>query len=318
MPNQRKSWLGRNWKWLLAAVFVCGIVFVIGIFSLIIGAMRGSDVAKEAVARAQSNALVVQHLGAPISEGWFVAGSINVSTGSGDADLSVPISGPKGKGTVYVKAQKTAGRWDYSLMQAAIEGSGERIDLLPGALATDPHSNAPSPAPQPADVQSQTVQSNAPVATAAAPQPSAPAPSSSVAASSDAIRSQNTSTPGVVGELIQCTRSEGILNVKIRFRNTNTAGSEIQFYVLAPSTDYDRFYFTAITKKYSIVKDSDGTYLAPKPDYSCGSPGVCQRLAAGQSGVWWAKFVAPPANVTKLDLMTPVMPPLEDIPITDK
>jgi hypothetical protein len=258
----------------------------------------------------------VQHLGAPINEGWFVSGSINVSAGSGDADLSVPISCPKGKGTVYVKAQKTAGRWDYSLMQATIEGSGERIDLLPGALAAEPQSNTPSPSPQAADVQSQTAQSNASVAPAAAPQPSAPAPSSSVAAGSDVIKSQNSNTPGVVGELIQCTRSEGVLNVKIRFHNT--LGDTINFYVLAPSTDYDRFYFTAGTKKYSIVKDSDGTYLAPKPDYSCGMPGVCQKLVAGQSGIWWAKFVAPPANVTKLDLITPVMPPLEDIPITDK
>jgi hypothetical protein len=317
MPNQRKSWLGRNWKWLLAAVFVCGVVFVFGIFTLIMGAIRGSDVAKEAVARAQSNALVVQHLGAPISEGWFVGGSMNVSTGSGDADLSVPISGPKGKGTVYVKAQKTAGRWDYSLMQATIEGSGERIDLLPGALAAEPQSNTPGPAPQAAaDVQSQTAQSNASVATAATPQPSAPAPSASVAASSDVIRSQNSNTPGVVGELIQCTRSGDVLNVKIRFRNTT--GDTSNFYVLAPSTEYDRFYFTAGTKKYSIAKDSDGTYLAPKPDYSCGMPGVCQKLAPGQSGIWWAKFVAPPANVTKLDLITPVMPPLEDIPITEK
>src|SRR6202795_5032575 len=126
MPNQRKSWFGRYWIWLLAALLLCGALFVFGIFSLIIGAMRSSDVAKEAFARAQSNALVGQRLGTPISEGWFVGGSINVTPASGDADLSVPISGPKGKGTVYVTAQKTAGTWAYSVMQAAIEGSSEK------------------------------------------------------------------------------------------------------------------------------------------------------------------------------------------------
>src|ERR1700689_3179579 len=102
MPNQNRSWLGRNWIWLLAAFFVCGAVFVVGIFALIMGAMRSSDVAREATARAQSNAVLAQRLGSPISEGWFVGGSINVSPGAGDADLSVPVSGPKGKGTVYV------------------------------------------------------------------------------------------------------------------------------------------------------------------------------------------------------------------------
>src|SRR5882762_678226 len=80
MSNQGRSWLGRNWKWLLAAVFVCGLVFVVGIVALVIGALRSSDVTKAAVARAQSNTLVAQRLGTPISEGWFVSGSINVST----------------------------------------------------------------------------------------------------------------------------------------------------------------------------------------------------------------------------------------------
>src|ERR1700676_718114 len=313
MPNQRKSWLGRYWIWLLAALLLCGALFVFGIFSLIIGAMRGSDVAKEAVARAQSNALVAQRLGAPISEGWFVSGSINVSTGSGDADLTVPISGPKGKGAVYVKALKTAGGWEYSLMQAAIQGSGDRIDLLAGAVAAEALPNTPSPVPEAAAVAPSHTAS---AATAAAAQPSDPAPSSLGPAGSDIIQSQNTNTPGVVSEIIQFKRSDGVLNVKIRFRNTS--GAAINFYVLAPNTGYDRFYVTASTKKYSIAKDTDGEYLAPKGDYSCGMPGVCQKLAAGQSEVWWAKFVAPPVSVTKVDLITPDTTPFEDVPITDK
>src|SRR5580658_10387343 len=131
MPNQGRSWLGRNWKKLLAAMFLCGAIFVAGIFTLIMGAMRSSDVAKEAVARAQSSQL----LGAPISEGWLVSGSINVSPGAGDADLSLPISGPKGKGTVYVRAQKAAGTWAYIMMVATTEGSNDRIDLLASASA---------------------------------------------------------------------------------------------------------------------------------------------------------------------------------------
>jgi hypothetical protein len=138
MRVQRKSWLARNWFWLLIAAAVCGAAFLFAIFSLIIGAIRGSDVAKEAVARAQSNPLVAQRLGTPISEGWFVLGSINVSGTSGNADLAVPLSGPKGKATVYVRARKAAGRWNYNFMQAAIEGSDERIDLLAKAEAPEP------------------------------------------------------------------------------------------------------------------------------------------------------------------------------------
>jgi len=133
--------------------------------------------------------------------------------------------------------------------------------------------------------------------------------------SSDIIQSQDTNSPGVVGELIQCKRSGGVLSVKIRFHNTS--GAPVSFYVLGPNISYERFYVAAASKKYFILKDSDGTYLAPGGDYSCGLPGVCEKLGAGQSNTWWAKFPAPSAEVMKVELFTPVTPPFDDVPITD-
>lgn len=311
IPVQPQSWVARNWKLLLGllvALGVLGVAAVFGFLTLIMSSIKGSDVAREAMARARSNPAVVQHLGTPIEEGWLVSGSVNVSTGSGDADLALPISGPKAKGTVYVTAQKSAGAWTYSVMQAAIEGSGERIDLLAPAPMGQPSAAAPTPSPTPAAP-------SAPPATATASQPNAPAPNSSAAVSSDIIQSQDTNSPGVVGELIQCKRSGGVLSVKIRFHNTS--GAPVGFYVLGPNISYEKFYVTAASKKYFILKDSDGTYLAPGSDYSCGMPGVCEKLAAGQSNTWWAKFPAPSADVMKVELFTPVTPPFDDIPITD-
>jgi len=168
----------------------------------------------------------------------------------------------------------------------------------------------------PAPAAQATSQTSAAPAAATAPRPSAPAPNSLAAVSSDIIKSQDTNIPGVVGELIQCNRSNGVLSVKIRFHNTT--GSPVNFYVLAPNVGYERFYLAAASKKYFILKDSDGTYLAPGADYSCGEPGVCEKLPPGQSNTWWAKFPAPSTDVAKLDLFTPVTPPFEDIPITDK
>jgi hypothetical protein len=187
MPNQGRSWWGRNWKKLLAAMFLCGAVFVVGIFALIMGAMRSSDVAKEAIARAQASQLLSQRLGAPISEGWLVSGSINVSPGAGDADLSLPISGPKGKGTVYVRAQKAAGTWAYIMMVTTTEGSNDRIDLLASASAPEQPANTPTPAPQAAaDVSAQPASSqpasaDSSVALAAAPEVAAPDPAPAAA-----------------------------------------------------------------------------------------------------------------------------------------
>jgi hypothetical protein len=111
-----------------------------GVFSLlwfVTSLLKGSDAGKEGFARAQANAAVVQQLGTPIEEGWFASGSINVSIGTGDANLALPISGPKGKATVYVTAKKVAGLWTYSVIQAVVNGSGQRIDLL--------HEEAPNP-----------------------------------------------------------------------------------------------------------------------------------------------------------------------------
>ena len=148
MAVPHRSWLGRNWKWLLLVAFLAVIAFVAGLFTLIMGGIRSSDVAKEAVARAQASPFVTQRLGAAIDEGWMMSGSINVAAGgTGDADLAVPITGPKGKGTVYVTARKIAGIWNYTQMVAAIEGSGEKIDLLAGSALTQPDAG---PATEPA------------------------------------------------------------------------------------------------------------------------------------------------------------------------
>ena len=307
MPNQRKSWLGRYWIWLLAALLLCGALFVFGIFSLIIGAMRGSDVAKEAVARAQSNALVAQRLGAPISEGWFVSGSINVSTGSGDADLTVPISGPKGKGTVYVKAMKTAGRWDYSLMQAAIDGSGDRIDLLAAAVAAEQPTNTPSPAPQaPTDVTSQTTPSGESAATAAAAQPSDPAPAAAppqAKPGSVIASAQYSNDPNLRCDVLEVKRvSGGALLARWRIVNTGTK---------AVSYDYgwDDIYYIdpAGNKKYSYLT-LDGKRIL---DMWSGS------LPPGEQRVMWAKYPAPPPTSKRISLNIPKFTPFEDVPVSE-
>lgn len=325
----RKGWFSRNWKWFVPMLLIVFFVLPLAVLGMVFAAIRNSDVVKESLLRARSNPVLVEKIGAPIDEGSLISGSINVSGASGDADFAMPISGPKGKATVYVTARKTAGTWNYSQMIAAIEESGEKIDLLSSERAIELQSSTPNsavpnleaqpaedstPNPAAADLQTQAAQNNTVAAAAPAPQPSAPAPNSSAAVNSDIIQSQDTNIPGVAGELIQCRRSDGVLSIKIRFHNTS--GTSVRFLVTTGS--YEKFYVVAASKKYFILKDSDGTYLAPGSDFSCGDPGVCEKLASGQSNTWWAKFPAPPASVTKVDVFTAVTPPFEDIPITDK
>jgi len=94
----------------------------------IFGALKSTDVYKTAVARAKANMEVRAALGDDVHPGIFLSGNTNVSGGSGQADLSIPISGSKGKGTIYVVATKSAGEWNYSQLVVKTE-SGETIDL---------------------------------------------------------------------------------------------------------------------------------------------------------------------------------------------
>ena len=52
---------------------------------------------------------------------------------SGEADIAIPISGPKGQGTIHAVAKKSAGEWTYTTLEVEIKETGKRIPLQPGA-----------------------------------------------------------------------------------------------------------------------------------------------------------------------------------------
>ena len=146
LPSQpSNSWWKRNWKWFLPVgcltgcltIIVLAVVFAGTIALIVFGAIKSTDVYKDALARAKANPDVIAALGSPIKEGLFVSGNTNVNGASGEANISIPISGPKGKGTIYVVAKKSAGRWEYSELVVEIEKTKERIDLLAEPEPTD-------------------------------------------------------------------------------------------------------------------------------------------------------------------------------------
>jgi hypothetical protein len=130
------GWWSRNWKWFVPTgccltPLVLGGAFTAFLVLVVFGALKQSDAYKIAVARAKADSRVAAALGTPISEGWYLSGKTNVNGGSGDADLTIPISGPKGKGTIYAVATKSAGEWTYSKLVVKIDSTGETIDLGP-------------------------------------------------------------------------------------------------------------------------------------------------------------------------------------------
>jgi hypothetical protein len=106
------------------------IVFVGSIALIVFSAMKSSDVCKDVLARTKTHPAVIEALGSPVTEGFLVSGNTNVNGASEEANLSVPLSGVKGKGTIYVAATKSLGRWNYSGLVLEIERTHQRIDFL--------------------------------------------------------------------------------------------------------------------------------------------------------------------------------------------
>ena len=135
MPGAaQKGWLGRNWKWLVPTGCLGLIILFVGFIALIVavgfGVIKNEEVYKQSLARARAHPAVIQKLGTPIEEGFFFSGSYNSTPEHGDAKIGIPISGPRGKGTIHVDAVKQAGKWNYQVLEVEIEGESERINLL--------------------------------------------------------------------------------------------------------------------------------------------------------------------------------------------
>ncbi len=132
-PLPQPGWWSRNWKWFVPVGCLSFIVLIVGfvlcIVVFVFGVMKSTDVYKTALTRAKANAEVQAALGTPIKEGWFISGNTHADGASGDANLSIPISGPKGSGTIYLVAEKKAGRWNYSTLEVEVPGRKDRIDL---------------------------------------------------------------------------------------------------------------------------------------------------------------------------------------------
>lgn len=138
-PNP--GWFGRNWKWFVPTgcltVLLLGALVLFGLIGLgikgVSGLMSGSEPVRHALELAKANPEVQAAFGSPLETGTGFRGSLSTNNDSGSADLSLPVSGPKGSGRLYVKGEREAGRWSYRLIELSIDGSERRIDLLGGS-----------------------------------------------------------------------------------------------------------------------------------------------------------------------------------------
>ena len=135
----KKSWFRRNWLWFVPSIgcLTIIIVFILGIGALLVGVtsmLSDSTPSMYALERASKNEYVLQVLGEPIEQKGMTTGSINFSNGDGNADLRIPIRGPKGNAVLRVVAEKTDDEWTYEKLYIIIKNTNEKINLLEKSL----------------------------------------------------------------------------------------------------------------------------------------------------------------------------------------
>ena len=128
-----------------------------------------------------------------------------------------------------------------------------------------------------------------------------------------AIQTQDINQPGFAADLTEAKRSDGVLSVKVRIKNTGAKAERAKIY---QQTKIEAFYVQAEGKKYFVLRDTEKVALAAPADSYDGT--LAPSIAPGASYTWWAKFPAPPANVKKFSFYWPLGTPFDDVPITDK
>ena len=116
--------------WLKTLLYILAGVIAVG--ALVVGGntllFKNADVVQQALAAARANTRVQEELGTPVNIGWLVTGSISTQGISGDADLVIPIQGPKKGGTLYASARKGNGVWQYYTLAVDIDGNLIRLE----------------------------------------------------------------------------------------------------------------------------------------------------------------------------------------------
>jgi len=129
----KRSWVECHPLWKiplgLLTVLLLMVAFGTVVFTAVTSSFRHSDVYGQAMRIATSDPQVREQLGEPIQAAWAVSGELNVSGSTGHANLSIPISGPRGSGVIRAVADKS-GLWRFSYLSVEMKGRAGKVDLL--------------------------------------------------------------------------------------------------------------------------------------------------------------------------------------------
>jgi hypothetical protein len=138
------AWKNKTWqsieqfhavqrRWAMAGLILDGVFIALAVTGLIafLTAIKSDTLFVAGLKEVQHNPKAIQVLGEPIHHGFGFMGSLESSGPTGKADIAMPVEGSKNKGTIYIKAEKQAGQWHTKVLQLAVDGQDQRIDLEP-------------------------------------------------------------------------------------------------------------------------------------------------------------------------------------------
>jgi len=137
--QKKKSWIGRNWPWVLpvGGCLTVILLFVFGVGAIFFGvtkALKNSTPYEYTVELAKNDPQIIAALGDNIDTDGMFSGNISFDDDGGDADFVIPIKGSKGKGSLVVTAEKIDGEWVYEKLHVLIKETQEQINLLDKVL----------------------------------------------------------------------------------------------------------------------------------------------------------------------------------------
>ena len=113
----------------LSAIFV--VATIAALIWVVVFLNRAVAPVRLAVNAAQASSEFRNAVGQPVKTGVFVRGNILSSNRFGNADLTIPISGPQGEGTLDEWAQQQAGKWHLCSVVYRSKDGQTQIVILP-------------------------------------------------------------------------------------------------------------------------------------------------------------------------------------------
>ena len=128
----------RNWGIAAAVVYGFGASVLIGAFAIVFSVAFSLEPVDMVKREARTNPEIARHLGTPVEPSWWFSGSIQTRNRSGDADVTVSVSGPLGSGTLRSISLLRGGVWTVRKMVLTLDDGGAAIAIAPSPDPGDP------------------------------------------------------------------------------------------------------------------------------------------------------------------------------------